>query len=322
VQGGRGRLTGLTLAVDAGQTETRAALHGERGPRLARAPGVGRIDAPGDGTDGVVTTLLEALSALGPLPEPPAAVGVGLSGMEAADPEELERLGDALRDALHARRIVIAGDGVSALFGALDGRPGVVASAGTGTVALAHDGRRWARVDGWGSLLGDAGSGFAIGRAGLDAALREHDGRGGSAVLLRAAERAYGPAAHLVSRIHRTGSPAATVAGFAPAVVDAAAAGDGVAIEIVRSAGRELAVSAAAALRRVFGSRKEVAVSYAGNVFRAGAPLLEPFERELARSCPRAHVVAPRGDSLSGAGVLAERAATLRPEPGLVWVAA
>ena len=321
MQGGRRRLTGPTLAVDAGQTETRAALHAEHGPRLARAPGVGRIDAGAGGTNGVVTTLLRAVAALGPLPVAPVAVGVGLSGMEAAHPDELERIAEALRDAVHARRIVIASDGVSALFGALAGSPGVVVSAGTGTVALAHDGRRWARVDGWGSLLGDAGSGFAIGRAGLDAALREHDGRGGSPALLRAAEREFGPAAHLVSRIHRTGSPTMTVAGFAPAVVEEAVAGDAAATEIVGSAGRELAASVAAALRAVFGADETVSVSWAGNVFRAGAPLFQSFERELARRCPRAELVSPRGDALSGAGVLAERADSLPPEPGLVWVA-
>jgi len=321
VQGGGRRLSKPTLAVDAGQTETRAALHAEHGPRLARAPGVGRIDGGAGGTEAVVTTLLRAIAALGPLPAAPAAVGVGLSGMEAARADQLERLSGALRRALHARRIVIASDGVTSLFGALAGAPGVVVAAGTGTVALGHDGRRWARVDGWGSLLGDAGSGFAIGRAGLDAALREHDGRGGSPALLRAAEREFGPAAHLVSRIHRTGMPTVTVAGFAPVVVEAAVAGDAAAMEILRGAGRELAVSVAAALRRVFGSDEAVSVSWAGNVFRAGAPLFQSFERELARRCPRAELVSPRGDALSGAGVLAEGADRLRPEPGLIWVA-
>jgi N-acetylglucosamine kinase-like BadF-type ATPase len=115
--------------------------------------------------------------------------------------------------------------------------------------------------------------------------------------------------------------PTVTVAGFAPVVVEAAVAGDAAAMEILRGAGRELAVSVAAALRRVFGADEAVAVSWAGNVFRAGAPLFQSFERELARRCPRAELVSPRGDALSGAGVLAERADRLRPEPGLIWVA-
>lgn len=321
MQGGGHRLTEPTLAVDGGQTETRAALYAEGRPRLARAPGVGRIDATDGGADGVAGTLLRAVAGLGALPATPPAVGVGLSGIEAAREDDLARLRDALRAELGAQRVAIASDGVTALFGALGGAAGAVVSAGTGTVAVAHDGRRWAKVDGWGSLVGDAGSGLAIGRAGLDAALREHDGRGGSRALLRAAERDHGPAEQLVSRIHRTPAPTVTVAAFATAVAEEARAGDDVAMEILRAAGRELAVSASAALRRVFEADERVAVSYAGNAFRAGAPLLRSFERELAERCPHAALVAPRGDSLAGAALLARRADQLDPEPGLVWLA-
>jgi N-acetylglucosamine kinase-like BadF-type ATPase len=111
-------------------------------------------------------------------------------------------------------------------------------AAGTGTVCVARGPRRWAKVDGWGSLLGDAGSGFAIGRAGLDAALRHVDGRGGSAVLLKAAERRFGPAPALVERIHAAPVPTRAVASFAADVAREAAAGDGVAAAILREADR------------------------------------------------------------------------------------
>ena len=48
-------------------------------------------------------------------------------------------------------------------------------------------------------------------------------------------------------------------------------------------------------------------MSYAGNVFRAGALLLEPFERALRERRPEPEVVAPEGDSLAGAALLAAR---------------
>ena len=100
-------------------------------------------------------------------------------------------------------------------------------AAGTGTVCVARRGERCAKVDGWGALLGDAGSGFAIGRAGLDPALRHADGRGGSEALLGAAERRYAPLPELSERIygaagaHAARSPASRAdvarAGRAPA---------------------------------------------------------------------------------------------------------
>ncbi|MYS50866.1 ATPase, partial [Streptomyces sp. SID6013] len=79
-------------------------------------------------------------------------------------------------------------DAVTAHAGALGGRAGVVLAIGTGSVAvgIGADGT-YARVDGWGPLLGDDGSGARIGTAGLRAALRAHDGRGPATALLDAA---------------------------------------------------------------------------------------------------------------------------------------
>ena len=123
VQGGRRRLTGPTLAVDAGQTETRAALHAEHGPRLARAPGVGRIDAGAGGTNGVADDAPASGRGAGAAARRArrgrgGAVrhGGGAPGRAGADERGAAR-------ALHARRIVIASDGVTSLFGALGGRP-------------------------------------------------------------------------------------------------------------------------------------------------------------------------------------------------------
>ncbi|MFC9469290.1 hypothetical protein [Streptomyces coelicoflavus] len=55
---------------------------------------------------------------------------------------------------------------VSSVAGALGGRAGVVPAIGTGSVAvgIGADGT-YARVDGWGPLLGDDGSGARIGSA-------------------------------------------------------------------------------------------------------------------------------------------------------------
>jgi glucosamine kinase len=314
-------VTPAALAVDAGQTEIRAALTGERGPRTATAPGVLRLGGA-TGPDDVAAGLVAAVAGLGGLPEPCPPVGIGLSGFEAASEEDLRRVHERLRSELGLEKVAIASDGLTSLLGALGDRPGAVVAAGTGTVCVARNGDRMAKVDGWGSLLGDAGSGFAIGRAGLDAALRQFDGRGGSAALLAAAERRFGPAPGLVERIHGTPVPTRAVAGFAAEVAREAAAGDDFAAAILRDAGRELAISACAALARLFAAEDEAAVSYAGNVFLAGAPLTEPFAEEVERRRPGTEIVPPAGDSLSGAALLAELAENLRPEPGILWRAA
>jgi glucosamine kinase len=314
-------VTPAALAVDAGQTEIRAALTGERGPRTATAPGVLRLGGV-TGPDDVAAGLLAAVVGLGALPEPAPPAGIGLSGFEAASDEDLRRVHELLRRELGLQRLAIASDGLTSLLGALGDRPGAVVAAGTGTVCVARRGDRMAKVDGWGSLLGDAGSGFAIGRAGLDSALRRLDGRGGSAALLRAAERRFGPAPELAERIHGAPVPTRAVAGFAADVAREGAAGDELAAAILRDAGRELALSACAALERLFSADDEAALSYAGNVFLAGPALTESFAAHVRERRPDTEIVPPAGDSLAGAALLAERAETLRPERGILWRAA
>jgi N-acetylglucosamine kinase-like BadF-type ATPase len=191
-------------------------------------------------------------------------------------------------------------------------------AAGTGTVCVARRGERLVKVDGWGMLLGDAGSGFAIGRAGLDAALRHADGRGGSAALLRAAESRYAPLPELPERIYSAEVPPRAVAAFAADVAREAAGGEPHAEAILAHAGRELGLTACAALDRLFEPDEPAVASYAGNVFKAGAPLLEPFRQEVLSRRPGTEVLPPDGDALAGAALLAAME-DLQPQPGLLW---
>ncbi len=307
------------LAVDAGQTEIRVALAGERDPRpVARAPGVQRMDGAAVGADHVADALFAALDALGPLPAV-EAIGVGLSGFEAAGQEGVEQIGERLRARIGVARVTIASDGVTSLLGALGESLGAVVAGGTGTVCVARGSRRWTKVDGWGSLLGDDGSAFAIGRSGLNAGLRELDGRGGSAALLAAAAERFGDPAGIAEGIYRSEVPTRAVASFARDVARVAADGDGTARSILEAAGRELALTACAALERALDPEDEAAVSYSGSVFATGSPLIDAFSAELARMRPDAKLLAPAGDALAGAALLAEHGPELMQDPEMLW---
>src|SRR5690606_323040 len=146
-----------------------------------------------------------------------------------------------------------------------------VVAAGTGAVAVGTDLRgTWRKADGWGHLLGDDGGGAWIGRAGLAAALRHHDGRpGGSAALLAALGRRYGGPAGLVDRIYTRPDRATLLARFVPDVAAAAAGGDPVAGGILDRAGELLAQTALAALPPA----APRVVSYAGNLIPSVARL-------------------------------------------------
>ncbi|MFI6644001.1 N-acetylglucosamine kinase [Streptomyces sp. NPDC050504] len=229
------------------------------------------------------------------------AVAIGAAGTATLGDRLRAELPGALRDALGVRRLALAADAVTAYAGALGQRRGAVVAAGTGMIALGTDlteAGGWRRADGWGHLLGDCGSGAWIGRAGLDAALRAHDGRrGGSGALLARMEAVLGTAGELPGLLYPRTDRAAVLASFAPEVARCAEDGDAVAAGVLRGAAREIAAAAEA----VCPEDGACEVALTGGVFKMGDPVLVPVREELALRLPHAAVVPAAGDPLAGA---------------------
>ncbi|MCX5207051.1 ATPase [Streptomyces sp. NBC_00237] len=305
----------FVLGVDSGGSGVRVALAPARAdgtvtyaspPVVSGTPvrtGSGGIDA--DDMAGQVVPAARALLARaggGSL----AAVCVGAAGMATLGDALRARLPGLLAGEFGVRPVALAADAVTAYAGALGQRPGAVVAAGTGLIALGTDLTAWRRADGWGHLLGDCGGGAWIGRAGLAAALRAHDGRrGGSAALLARLEAVFGPAPELPGRLYpRTDRPA-VLASFAPQVAGCAAEGDPVAVDILRDAARHVAETAAAACPApAAGNHSPTApceVALTGGLLKLGAPLLVPLHEQFARALPHARLVDALGSPLDGA---------------------
>ncbi|NUV71549.1 ATPase [Streptomyces sp. CAI-121] len=237
-----------------------------------------------------------------------AAVAIGAAGMATLGDRLRAELPGALADALGVRRVALAADAVTAYAGAVGQRPGAVVAGGTGMIALGTDLKEWHRADGWGHLLGDSGGGAWIGRAGLDAAMRAHDGRrGGSAALLDRLRAVFGPAEELPGLLYPRSDRPAVLASFAPEVA-ACAGADPVAAGILRQAAGHVAEAAAAVCPAPAESDGDPdegdgagEVALTGGLFRMGEPLLAPLREELARLLPGARVTVASGDPLTGA---------------------
>ncbi|MFD3730095.1 N-acetylglucosamine kinase [Streptomyces sp. NPDC058632] len=235
---------------------------------------------------------------------------VGAAGLASLGDALRAELPGALARELGVRRVALAADAVTAYVGALGPRPGAVVAAGTGLIAVGTDLAGWRRADGWGHLLGDCGGGAWIGRAGLEAALRAHDGRdGGSGRLLECAEGMFGPAASLPGRLYPRTDRAAVLASFAPRVAECADS-DAVAAGILRTAARHMADSAAAVCPAAGPGSGEPLVAFTGGLLHLGDPLLVPLGEELAKRLPRARRLAAEGDPLHGAVRIATDLAT------------
>jgi N-acetylglucosamine kinase-like BadF-type ATPase len=126
-------------------------------------------------------------------------------------------------------------DALIALDAAYDADSGLIVIAGTGSVALARtvDGALL-RVGGWGHLLGDPGSGYAIGQAGLRAVAAAFDGGEDTTVRGRLGEQFGVADRHQL--IHAVYQDGLSMQDVAPLVVEAAAEGDDVADRILGDA--------------------------------------------------------------------------------------
>lgn len=290
------------IALDIGGTGSRAAVRGDH-EIIVSGPGV-------DLADGYVAyeTALDALAKLIGIHEPVAAVVMGAAGLMAR--------GDAAKVAADlgrrwmAERLVVASDAVTSLVGAWDMAGGAVVAAGTGVVALGTDlANSWKRADGWGPWVGDRGGGAWIGAQGIDAALRQADGRrGGSSWLRDAAHSRYGTLADLPTVLRRTSYPAAVLAGFVPDVVRAAETGDEVAKRILTDAATHLSEAASAVLNPIIPPR----VALVGGISRVDSIALA-WTEAMAVAHPEAECAVGSGSSLEGAIRLAEQAMTSGP---------
>ncbi|WP_221354088.1 N-acetylglucosamine kinase [Streptomyces beigongshangae] len=259
------------------------------------------------------------------------AVTVGAAGLTTLGDDLRAELPPALARELGVRRLALVADAVTAYTGALGQRAGAVVAAGTGMIAIGTDLRVWRRADGWGHLLGDSGSGAWIGRAGLDAALRRHDGRpDGSAALLARVDAVFGSASALPGRLYPRPDRPAVLASFAPEVAACADDGDPVATGILAAAARHIADTAAAVCPAPADGAtggacpEEVPLALTGGLLRMGEPLLVPLRAALADRLPYARQVPAAGDPLDGAVHIAVELAdgrlTLPPDDSMLYV--
>ena len=221
------------------------------------------------------------------------AAKVGLAGVRRADIRE--RMRAAVAD-LGVKTVEVVTDADIALYGATDGKPGLVIIAGTGSICCGINARgRRACAGGWGPVAGDEGSGSWIARRALQSVARATDGRGRKTSLVEAACDYFNVSAaeDLSTAVYAPNMTNTRIAGFGRRVVGAAKRRDVVAREIVEEAGRELATAAAAVIRKLKMERERFQVAYVGGVFAAGVLILDVMTEELALVAPRAFVAPP-----------------------------
>jgi N-acetylmuramic acid 6-phosphate etherase len=265
-------LPGHVLGVDGGGTHTVALLaavengrvrivgRGDAGPSNMKAVG------PAAAFAAIDRAVANACARAGLPRAPVGAACLGLAGAGRSD-DQATVIAWAARVGL-AEKTEAVGDMALPVAVLPDGW-GVGVVAGTGSCVWARSAAgRTVRAGGWGPLLGDEGSAYALALAGLRAVVRAADGRGQRSGL---ADRLLGrmqlrEPSQLVAAVYDGAWDRARLAGLAADVIRAADEGDAVAEGIVSNQVTDLAACVGAVMADVGLPRVGVPIALAGGL--------------------------------------------------------
>ena len=232
-----------------------------------------------------------------------AQMTVGMAGASNQDAVRLMRR--FFEENAYHGPLDITGDHIIALYGAIDG-PGAVLISGTGSVCCGRDEHQNIyRAGGYGYLVDDVGSGYAIGRSILTAVVRADDGRMPATWLTDAVYEKLGLSdiSGLISWLYAPSTGKTDIASLAALLIPAVERGDQAALEITENAAQDLA-------RLVFALWNKAKLDH-GELAMAGGILSHyPFIAERVRALvlerlPHVRIHAPYHSPAYGAALMA-----------------
>ncbi len=308
------------LGVDIGGSKTDAALADGEGRLLAWASGgAGNPDTVGyDGMAHLLRDLVDRLLAqAGVRREAIAGAGFGVAGYDW--PDDRRQLQQAIEPLAFPFPVRLVNDTVLGLLAGTSEGWGVAVVSGTGCNAWGwnRDRSRVGRVTGGGVEMGEfAGASELVFKA-QQAIAYAWTQRGPQTALVPLFVRYCGARdlddllAGLMEDRYRLDAAAA------PLVFRAAREGDGVALDLIRWAGRELGELAKAVVRQLGIAAEPFEVVLIGSMFKGSPLLAEALGENLHALAPHARLVRLQAPPVAGALLLAMESAGLRPSASL-----
>ncbi|MET8234140.1 BadF/BadG/BcrA/BcrD ATPase family protein [Micromonospora sp. NPDC005298] len=305
----------VVVGLDVGGTSTRATALTPTGERL----GTGRAGGGNPTSHGaeraaaeLLTALRAALHGIDPTRVAAGTIGLAGAGRLLADPAGRAAFDRAWHDAGLRCPYAVHGDALVAYASGTAEPDGTILIAGTGAITAQVTDLRLDRVaDGHGWLLGDAGSGYWLGREAVRRLLADLDaghtpGTLATAVLtelLGSADIAPRPRDTVDATIQAvTRRPPVELARLAPIVVTAATNGEPVATALIAEAAAHLARS----VGRIRAAGADTPVVLGGGLLTADTPLATAVRTEIGQRWPHAPL-RTAGDGAAAAAWLAAR---------------
>jgi N-acetylglucosamine kinase-like BadF-type ATPase len=231
-----------------------------------------------------------------------AAICIGTAGI--SNPAVKQFLTEAAAANGYTGRFIITGDHQTAFYGALGKPCGAILIAGTGSVCYGKnaDGEEH-RTGGFGHLIDDEGSGYAIGRDILSAIVQEYDGRGKSTALTDMVYRQLDCSSvqELIGFVYNKATNKRDIAALSPSLTAACEAGDEVAWGIAKRCARELKKLTLPVIEKLGLQRESLAV--AGSILLKDAYIKDEFCKIMQSEFQGLTIHSPKHDAAYG-GVL------------------
>lgn len=288
----------FVAGIDGGGTHTRLELRdGEN--NLLRREEFGPFNLNAIGEAAFRNLLAQVFAACGDMTE---CAGLCVGGAGISNPALGEILAQELEKACFRGSWKLCGDQEIALRGAMEG-PGIIVIAGTGSICFGKNALgQTARSGGYGHLIDDGGSGYALGRDVLSAAVRQCDGRDPGRGILNEVYRRLGKEAPeaIVSFVYSPKTDKAALARFSSIALTLAEQGDGSALEILETGAGELYELVAAVQRRL--NLEGCTIALLGGLLTGD----NVYRRRVAQKLSGlGTVVSPAHDALWGAAQMA-----------------
>lgn len=301
----------IYLGVDGGGTSTRAVLIDQDQTVISEGRG-GASNPLRVGVDKAVENICQALDQACDRADLSradiVAAEFGIAGVRRED-LRLSLKNRLLRE-MSTGTLDVVPDTEIALYGATEGKAGLVVIAGTGSNCLGQNekGER-AAAGGWGPLAGDEGGAAGIARRALQAIAKAFDGRAKPTTLSEKAVQYFRvqTVEDVGTAIYGANMTNERIAGFARYVIEAAKEGDEVAAGLIWEAGRELGIAAAAVAHKLKLEKRKFVVSCVGGIFNAKELLFAPLLETIRMTAPKAFLAPPKFPPVIAAAKMAFR---------------
>lgn len=233
-----------------------------------------------------------------------AAICIGAAGI--SNPTVKQVFVSAAANSGYHGNLVITGDHQTAFYGALGKPCGAILIAGTGSICYGkNEFGHEHRTGGFGHLIDDEGSGYAIGRDILSAVVREFDGRGEKTVLTNMIYHQLNCSnvPELVGFVYDKNTNKRDIAALSPNLTLACQQNDKVALSIAMNCADELKKLAVPVVKKL--GLQKGSLALAGSILLKDNYIKNNFIKNIISDFPDLTCHLPKNDASYGAVLIA-----------------